>query len=757
MLQFQCKNLFFITRKVSVLEQLQTRAGKWFKSGEGQEHDGKFGTFPGVFTPTVLTILGAIMYLRLGQVVGNAGLLGTILIILLAHVITVSTGLAVSSVVTNTRVGAGGAFAIISQSLGLEVGGSVGIPLFIAQGISVALYVLAFAEAWLRIFPTHSIVLVSILTFWVVFGIAYVSAQFAARIQYFILGVVGLSLFSVLLASFPIAGRAGLTETAVLWGSFSEWSFWEAFAIFFPAVTGIMVGISLSGSLREPRRSIPIGTMSAIGLTLIVYLLLTYWLARIVPVDELLNNTTVMVDKAFWGWTILAGMLGATFSSALGSLVAAPRVMQALALHNILPFSNYLSQETEQGEPRPALYATGGIGLITLLIALASGGLNAVASIITMFFLITYGMLNLVVLIEQMLSTVSFRPTFRVPRVVPLTGLAGCIFVMFLINPVFSLVALVVVLLVYGYLMRRNLEYLPSDVRSGMFLSLAEWATTRVSRLPPAVKRTWKPSVLAPIVKTQELTGSYRFLRALAAPQGAIHALGIYPEGDNSALKGLKDLTNAFADEGIFARATLLEEADLVNGVRSATQILRGTFFRPNLLFLNLRTESDLAVLQELVDKTAAYNMGIVLLARHPIRALGRQHLINVWMSHQGKDWQIDLRWSNSDLALLLAYQLTKNWSGKINLCMAVANEEDVLPANGFLQEIVDLARLPKNSEVTVVNAPFAEALNQVQRADLAIFGLPNPAQLTFCQKIVEVVDGSCLFVRDSGEESALA
>lgn len=740
-----------------MLDQLPARIWDWFKGGEVQAGDGKFGTFPGVFTPTVLTILGAIMYLRLGQVVGNAGLLGAMLIILLAHVITISTGLAVSSVVTNTRVGAGGAFAIISQSLGLEVGGSVGIPLFIAQGISVALYVLAFAEAWLRIFPTHSIFIVSLLTFVLVFGIAYVSAQFAARIQYLILGIVGLSLFSVFLGSFPIAGRTGLTETAVLWGSFSEWNFWEAFAIFFPAVTGIMVGISLSGSLRDPRRSIPLGTMSAIGLTMIIYLLLTYWLSRAAPVAELLSTTTVMVDKAFWGWAILAGMLGATFSSALGSLVAAPRVMQALAQHSILPFSHYLTQETEQGEPRPALYASGAIGFITLLIALASGGLNAVASIITMFFLITYGMLNLVVLIEQMLSTASFRPTFRVPRLVPLIGVTGCLFVMFLINPVFSLVALVVVLLVYSYLMRRNLEYLPSDVRSGMFRLLAEWATTRVSRLPPAVKRTWKPSVLAPIVQTPELTGSYRFLRALTMPQGAIHALGIYPEGDDSALKGLSELTKSFSDEGIFARTTLLEEADMVNGVRTATQILRSTFFRPNLLFLNLRAESDLDVLQQLVDKTAAYNMGIVLLARHTVRDLGRQHLINVWISHRGGDWQIDLQWSNSDLALLLAYQLTKNWSGKINVCLAVAEGQDPKPAEAFLQELVDLTRLPNNTIVTVVPAPFTEALHLVPRADLAIFGLPNPARLTFCQEIVTAVDGSCLFVRDSGEESALA
>ncbi|MCA9985357.1 MAG: amino acid permease, partial [Anaerolineales bacterium] len=311
--------------------------------------DRKFGMFAGVFTPTVLTILGAIMYLRTGWVVGNAGLGGAIAIILLAHIITVSTGLAVSSVATNTRVGAGGAFAIISQSLGLEVGGSVGIPLFLAQCISVALYVLAFTEAWLRIFPNHPDGLVAILTFVLVFAIVYISAQFTSRTQFIILFIVGFSLFAILLASFPIEGRPGLTETPVFWGEFQDANFWQTFAVFFPAVTGIMVGISLSGSLREPRRDIPIGTMSAIGVTMVIYLSLAYWLARAAPMDVLRENTTILVDKAFYDWAILAGMLGATFSSALGSLVAAPRVIQALALYDILPFSDRLSRESGDG------------------------------------------------------------------------------------------------------------------------------------------------------------------------------------------------------------------------------------------------------------------------------------------------------------------------------------------------------------------------------------------------------------------------
>jgi len=322
---------------------------------------GTLGTFAGVFTPTVLTILGAIMYLRLGQVVGNAGLVGAILIILLAHLITVSTALSVSSISTNTRVGAGGAFAIISKALGVEVGGAVGVPLFLAQSISVALYVLAFGEGWLRIFPNHNYLIVSIFTFVLVFVIAYISTSFAFRIQFVILAIVGFSLVSIFLGSFAFAGRPGLVQTPILWGEFHKWDFWTTFAIFFPAVTGIMAGISMSGSLKKPRQSLPLGTMSAIGLTLLIYLLLAFWLARAATPEELLATETIVVDRAYWSWAILAGILGATFSSALGSLVAAPRVMQALAVNKLLPYSHLLARETTNGEPRSAMIANGAI------------------------------------------------------------------------------------------------------------------------------------------------------------------------------------------------------------------------------------------------------------------------------------------------------------------------------------------------------------------------------------------------------------
>jgi solute carrier family 12 (sodium/potassium/chloride transporter), member 2 len=739
-----------------MLAKIQDGITRIQQRSSNQEGDQKFGTFAGVFTPTVLTILGAIMYLRLGQVVGNAGLVGAVLIILLAHVITISTGLSVSSISTNTRVGAGGAFAIISKALGVEVGGAIGVPLFFAQGISVALYVLAFGEGWQRIFPNHNYTLVCVVAFLLVFVIAYVSTSFAFRIQFFILAVVIFSLIAILLSSFPVAGRPGLIETPELWGEFSKWDFWTTFAIFFPAVTGIMAGISMSGSLKSPRRSLPQGTMSAIALTLVIYLALTYWLSAIATPQELRDSETIMVDKAFWGWPILAGILGATFSSALGSLVAAPRVMQALAVNKLLPYSHILEQETANGEPRPAMIANGLIGFVALLLALGGGGLNAIAGVISMFFIITYGMLNVVIVIEQMLNMVSFRPTFRVPRAVPFIGMIGCLFVMFLINPLFSIVAIVMVVALYYFLARRTLINSSSnDVRSGLFISIAEWATNKAMKMPSAPERAWKPSLLVPVASAGELNGSYRFLRAIAWPQGSVNSLGITPQGEEGKLADLTIFTQAFWDDGIRAQTTFLEDDDFVNGVRAATQVLRRAFFRPNLLFLHLRQDSELSELRQLIDKTAAYRMGIVMLARHPVNDLGREQVINVWISPP-PNWAFEERAGSNDLALLLAIQLQKNWNGRINLCMAVADESDLQQAERLLEQLISLARLPAKTGAYIQQIAFAKALAKAPHADLTIIGLPTKPDLSFNRRIIDIVNGSCIFVRDSGEESAL-
>src|SRR6056297_1324767 len=157
----------------------------------------KYGTFAGVFVPTLLTILGVILFLRQGWVIGNAGLLGGWLIITIAFAIVTFTALSMSCITTNIRIKAGGAYSIISQSLGLEVGGSVGVPLYLAQSFAITMYIFGFREGWLYIFPDHYAIIVDIVVFGLLFVLAYLSAKLAFRVQYLILAVIIAALVSV--------------------------------------------------------------------------------------------------------------------------------------------------------------------------------------------------------------------------------------------------------------------------------------------------------------------------------------------------------------------------------------------------------------------------------------------------------------------------------------------------------------------------------------------------------------------------------
>jgi len=351
-------------------------------SGEQDSVKGKkFGTFNGVFRPTILTILGVMMYLREGWVVGNAGLGGAILIILMTYAITGTAALSISSITTNIRLGSGGVFSIISQSLGLEVGGSIGIPFYLAQGLSTAMYIYGFMEGWIYLVPNHEPLLVLLSVFAIVFILSYLNTSLAFYVQVVVMFGVILALGSIFL---------GLTKMPEfhkpeIWGSFEQMPYWGLFAVFFPAATGIMVGASMSGNLKTPRFSIPIGTLAAWGISLVVYLSLAVWYALVAEPTELRNQLTIAVERAYWGPAVIIGILSSCFTAALSSFVAAPRILQSLGSHQILPYFHFFSA-LRKGEPRNAIVVTGCL----VLIALFLGDLNTIAQVLTVIFLLPH-------------------------------------------------------------------------------------------------------------------------------------------------------------------------------------------------------------------------------------------------------------------------------------------------------------------------------------------------------------------------------
>ena len=729
------------------------------------EQSQKFGTFGGVFTPTLLTILGVIMYLREGWVVGNAGLGGALLIILLSFAITGATGLSMATFVTNIRVGPGGAFSMIAQSLGLEAGGAIGAPLYVAQALAVVMYIFGFREGYLWAadawgIPALSPLAIDLLIFALIFGITMVSTGLAFKIQYVILAIIIVSLVSIGITAFTNP----LDNPIVWWGDFrgspesgfSGVSFWAVFAVYFPAATGIMAGANLSGDLKDPRKSIPIGTLSAIALSLVVYLALAYWLMRVATVDELTQNYTIMIDRAFWGPAVLGGLLAATFSSALASFVGAPRILEALGSHSIAPASAWLARRTRKGEPRNATFVTA----IIVLAAIMLRDLNAIAPLVAMIFLLTYATINLVVATEQSLRLISFRPLLRVPKAVPLLGLAGCLFAMFIINPTFSLIAVGVVVALYYLLMKRRLTAPGGDVRSGLFTALAEWGAKQVKLSQGTTERAWKPNLLLPVEDPQRLRGSFELVEQLAYPMGSIKLLGIAPASRIDDLqKRLLDAQQAFTDAGVFTSSSVMETDRFPDDVRVGMQALAGSFFRPNLLFLELpKGKETHESLQRVIREAERQRMGVALFVQHETSGLGRRKRINLWIPDQGPDWTLEMEFKDLDLAILLAYRMLDSWvDAKLTVIAAVEKEADKDKATTFLARLTDLARLPADTAAHVADGNFGRYASSAPEADLNVFPLPADLDADFLWSLRDATGSSCLFTQDSGDESALA
>ncbi len=737
----------------SFLERLRTAA-----EPRGERGPVKFGTFTGVFTPTLLTILGVIMYVRLPWVVGNAGVVGAWMIMGLAMGITVCTGLSLSSIATNTRVGAGGAYAIIQRSLGYEVGGSVGIPLYLTRPIGTAMYIFGFREGWLWMFPGHPPMAVDLVVFLALFIVAYRGADIAFKVQYGIMAVIVLSLLSIVMSP----ELASSTRAVHLFGSFPGFpedgfqgvSPWVVFAVFFPATTGILAGTNMSGELENPRRGIPVGTLWAMAVSTVIYLGLAWVAARLADPTDLQSNYAIFIDKAFWPPAVLAGLLGATFSSALAGTVGGPRILMAMGDHKLLPGSAWLARTASDGEPRNAVLVTG----ILTLAAIMMRDLNAVAPLLTMFFLITYSVINIVLLVETSLGLVSFRPTMRIHWIVPFLGTIGAVFTMFIVNPTFGLLACLMVVAIYVWILRLGVVANGEGVRSSIFVAVAEWAAAKVSELDQRNVRAWKPNLLVPFEDPAHVRGDFSFLVDVARPEGSVKLLGLATDASvaDTKLRVIR-LAQSFRRKKLTSNWSVVETPDFPTGVVTSIQALQSAFFRPNTLFLSTEYNEVLKDRYEEILRTARQTgVGVLLLSTHPRARMGVNGVINVWIREQ-PTWDIDFAFvhNNLNLSLLMGYRLGRSWDAEINLVTMVEDPAKMLEARAFLLELHDIGRLPKRTNVHVFTGSFPVDAGLAPLADLAIVGIGASPDFQLMADIVTLTRASCLFVADSGLESA--
>ncbi len=719
-----------------------------------------FGTFAGVFTPTTLTILGVIMYIRQPWVVGNAGIVGALAILLISVAITLTTALSLSSITTNVRIGAGGAFSIISKSLGLEIGGAIGIPFYIAQALAVAMYVFGFREGLVSILPNFNPLLLDIIIFSLVMAIAFISTSFAFKIQYVILGIIVLSLISIYGAlfvndlnyDFELFGKySGSIEN-----NFSGTSFWVVFAVFFPAVTGVMAGANMSGDLTSPRKSIPKGTISAVILTTFIYISLIFVASLLATPEEMTSNYNLFIDKALYSPIVLAGLLGATLSSALGSFIGAPRIMLALAEKGILPKSKELAKTSKKGEPINSMLITA----VIVFIGISLRDLNTIAPILTMFFMITYAMVNIVVLVEQSLSLPSYRPTLKVPLIVPALGAFGSIAIMFVINVIVALTSLILIFIFYFYLVNLKLKSEAGDSRSGLFTALAEWATKKSSNLSPQKEvRSWRPDLLIPMTMPKEIRSSYKLIHSIVHPNGSIKILSLFndnPEEQKNIELFLNNASQKYKESGISVSYAFVENRELNTTINISMQSLNAAFFKPNIIFVSVDTGNvNLKFYDKLISDVKKNNFGMIIYIPFSTASLAIEKNINLWLTDVPANWKETFDIGNNDLSTLLSLLICKNWKGEID-AMIVDNNPNQKFSETDIEDIRIMIRFPNKTNISVKQGNLLSNVKKYRNTDVNIFSVDADMSTANMVNLVNESRISAIFCVDSNMENVL-
>ncbi len=748
----------------------------------------KFGTLP-VFLTSICTILGAILFLRFGWAVGQVGLLGTIAIVIIGHLVTIPTALAIAEIATNQRVEGGGAYYIISRSFGLNIGGAIGIALYLSQAISVAFYVIAFAESFNPVFeflelgdvnarwvslPTMALLSLLVLTR---------GANSGMSLLYVVAAILGLSLLLFFLGK-PVEGfkpsslseifgstgfnPALLAEDAPRDLFSGSKPFFYVFTIIFPAFTGIIAGLGLSGDLKDPGKSIPSGTLWATVIGMLIYTAVAIKLAFSMPLEQLADkDQLVMGDIAIWYPIIPIGLAAAAISSALGSILVAPRTLQALGMDKVMPGqgSDWLAaMRKKDGEPVNS-------GVVTVFIAtifVAMGNVDFVAEIIAMFFMVTYGAICLISFLEYFAGNPAYRPTFTANRwYFSLIGAILCIFLMFKMKPEYAWLSIILMGGFYFWISR-------SSSNTGGMARIFQGVILQTSRSLRVFlqkqhrdadhddqEESWAPSAVCISRYSFERLAAFDLLRFLSHKYGFgtyIHLL----EGHYSAatVAASKDVQQRLLERTKVSRSNVYIDTIISPSYTTAvaqTLQLPGISGQDNNMILFEYSHNHTVTLEDIISnygliKAADFDVCIL---RSTEKGFGYKHEIHVWLTSG--------EYENSNLKILLAYIILGHpeWKGGVIKIFAIYPEATLEKQKKELLALIQAGRLaisPNNirfiarkegiSIKSVINETSADA-------DLTILGFHRDAVRHEQQEVFNGYGkmGNVLFVNSSKEK----
>ena len=680
----------------------------------------KFGTFGGVFTPSILTILGVIMYMRLPWIVGQAGFFLTVGIILVAHVVSVCTGLSVSSIATDKKVKAGGTYYIISRSLGLPIGGTLGIALFFGLSFSVSLYLIGFSESFLGFWDLpitkDTLRLTGTIAIFAVGTLTFISTSLAIKTQYFIMTAMGLSLVTI------IFGKTDFIPVEPLLHPVPQMApMILLFAIFVPAVCGFEAGVSMSGDLKDPKKSIPVGTISAITIGLFVYIGMAAFFSFRVNSEQLINNPKILLELSFFPPLLVAGIWGATISSAIGCILSAPRILQATSSDRITPHI-FARGYGKSNEPRNALILTFIIAEAGILI----GELNILARVVTMFFITTYGFLNLSSTVEKWAST-DFRPSFKIPIPVSIIGASVCFILMMELDFLALIGATLIMGSIFLYLKKKELTLESGDTWEGVWSSLLRVGLNRLNRTVKQ-QRNWRPNIILFSGGSTARPYLLKFGRWLVHKRGILSNFNLVESKKaNYFLTKIQQQPEKDEEfQGIFTRH--MEVNDIYEGMETITKAYGFAGIEPNSVMLGwARNSKNPGKFAELIRTFRLLDHNIFILDYDHERGFGNNKTIDLWWS--GSSNNVTLA-----LTLIKFLYMSDEWE-EAQTRIFIVNDDSSLNNRIYRNVINVLDEQRITADLKIINnaverKPIKEIIKTASHdTDLVILGLPEAEQ----------------------------
>jgi len=685
-------------------------------------HDGKFGAIQGVYVPNVLQMIGAILFLRFGWILGHVGMTEMGIIIALSSSLLFLTSLSMAAIVSNMSMRAGGAYYLISRALGVELGSAVGILQVISQLCSIALCVTGFSVSLYEIFPFVSLWAIKAGTLSVLVLISYLSTHFAMKTQLLIFMIVMASIGAIFLGFTGIPdGLASVTEHS------SSLSFWVAFSLFFPATTGIENGMAMSGDLRNPARSLSIGTVLSVVTVFFFYLGFAFFLSSHVPLEYLKAHPFLLYHTNQFSFLILAGVWAATLSSSLGSILCGPRVIQAIAKDRVLP--QFLANGAPiTHEPRVATLVIFILGLALTLFT----DINQIIPMLTMSCLISYALINVIAFFQIFLQNPSWRPTVQIPWGIPLLGSLGCFAAMFMISPgvtfmVFSLVALFCL-----WTSSRKVKGNWNDIRYSILSYFVHQGAVSLSTFTKDAKN-WRPQILVFFDSGIMHKNLAFFAHSLNQEKGLLTFATHSPGGEMQKMR--LDLEDNLKGWKIFSHLHISREA---NPALAAEGVIENYGFgqiKPNTVIFQIPTTSDLDSFIRCLLSAHAQEKNVILLNDDPNKDF-------VFADPKQQNKEINLWWrgnypGNFELCLAMAFllQQSKFWC-RSKIAIKMITKEESLRAELIEQFQKYYSRLRiKNLEFTPICDPegdfFSSLAKSSQNASLTFIGLRKPDALT--------------------------